>query len=124
MNEILVFLGAAVISILAVVGLLALILMLLLHIDNKRSYKEDIRFARNLKIYTAVYAQYANLESKEQRYPGIVEDTNAWQEKNWIPTDKILMLIESGYRPEAVSRSSYNQIDFQQIKILLALKSV
>lgn len=124
MNEILVFLGAAVISILAVVGLLALILMLLLHIDNKRSYKEDIRFARNLKIYTAVYAQYANLESKEQRYPGIVEDTNAWQEKNWIPTDKILMLIESGYRPEAVSRSSYNQIDFQQIKILLALKSI
>lgn len=124
MNEILVFMGVAVISILAVVGLLALILMLLLHIDNKRSYKEDIRFARNLKIYTAVYAQYANLESKEQRYPGIVEDTNAWQEKNWIPTDKILMLIESGYRPEAVSHSSYNQIDFQQIKILLALKSI
>lgn len=102
---------------------LIVIVFIAISIDNFISNKDEKRFSRNLRIYTAVYAAEASLGNSFIDNNSIARESADWQSKKWLPTDKAIMLIEAGYKSGKITRETYKRLDFEDINIILALKS-
>lgn len=116
MQEFFFFILASLASIIIVL----LLIMALLKMDNYKSYKEDLTFARNLKIYYTVYANYSLPSNTHEKIISIVD---AWQEKKWLPEKDILLLISAGYKPETITKAFYKTLDIENLRVMHALKN-